>query len=624
VNDTRTEAPGLIPRAVLFGNPERTMPQLSPDGRSLAYLAPADGVLAVWLQTVGTNDARVVARDPARPIRNAHWSPDGSRILFLQDAGGDENFHVFAVDPRSGARVDLTPHPGVMAGIAGLDDDLPDTLLVSMNLRDQRFFDVHRMSLATGTGVLDTENPGDVSDWVADPDLVVRAAVRTKPDGTYGIIVRDAPGQPWRTLLEPAPDDGRLSIAGFTPDGSALYALTSFGANAQRLVRIDIASGVVTALVEDAAYDVADVLISRRTKDVIAARVERERAEWQVIDTDYAADFATLRDALRGDFSITICDRADARWIVAEVRDDASPAFWLYERATRTAVKLFDVRPALAGYTLAAMEPIAFAARDGLELHGYLTRPRGVAGALPMVLFVHGGPWARDVWGYNPVVQLLANRGYAVLQVNFRGSSGYGKAFLNAGERQWAGTMRTDLLDAKDWAIEQGIADPARVAIFGGSYGGYATLAALTFTPDAFVCGVDVVGPSNLNTLLKSIPPYWTTVRGEFTRRMGEDEAFLTSQSPLFMADRISAPLFIAQGANDPRVKIAESDQIVAAMRANARPVTYVVFEDEGHGFARPENNRRFVAAMEAFFAEHLGGRSEPPAPGEEIAGFLR
>ena len=621
---TPAGAPALIPRAVLFGNPERTAPRLSPDGRSLVYLAPADGVLAVWLQTVGADDARVVARDAARPIRNALWSPDGSRIVFLQDAGGDENFHVFAVDPQSGATVDLTPHPGVMATIVGFDDDLPDTLLVAMNLRDARYFDVHRISLASGAAVLDTENPGDVSDWAADAGLNVRAAVRTKPDGTYGIVVRNAVADQWRTLLEPEAGDGPLTIEGFTPDGSALYAITSNGANAQRLVRYDLANAAATPIVEDPAYDVAGVLISRRTKDVIAARIERERAEWQVMDPAYAGDFAALRAALRGDFSITICDRDDARWIVSELLDDASPAFWLYERASKTATKLFDARPALAGYALAPMVPIAFAARDGLELHGYLTRPRNGTGPLPTVLFVHGGPWARDTWGYNPIVQLLANRGYAVLQVNFRGSSGYGKAFLNAGERQWAGTMRTDLLDAKDWAVAQGIADPARVAIFGGSYGGYATLAALTFTPDAFACGVDVVGPSNLNTLLNSIPPYWATVRGEFTRRMGEDEAFLAAQSPLFRADRITAPLLIAQGANDPRVKIAESDQIVAAMRANARPVTYVVFDDEGHGFARPENNRRFTAALETFFAEYLGGRSEAPAADEAIGPFLR
>ena len=614
----------LIPRAVLLGNPERTAPLLSPDGQRLVYLAPADGVLSVWLQTVGADDARVVAKDPARPIRNALWSADGSRILFLQDAGGDENFHLYAVDPSGGDPVDLTPHPGVLAFLVGMDDDLPDALLVGMNNRDRRFFDVHRISLATGEVSLDTENPGDVSGWAADADLAVRAAIRAKPEGSYPILVRDEPSQSWRILVEPGPEEGRTTIVGFTPDGRGLYAITADGANAKRLVRYDVASGAVTSIVEDPTYDVSNVLVSRRTKDLIAARIERDRAEWRVIDADYAGDIAALRAAIRGDFSVSICDRGDARWVISEVRDDASPAFWLYERATKTVSKLFDARPALAHYALAPMTPIAFPARDGLELHGYLTRPLDGSATTPLILFVHGGPWARDEWGYNPFVQLLANRGYGVLQVNFRGSTGYGKAFLNAGDRQWAGTMHTDLLDAKDWAVAQGVADSDRVGIFGGSYGGYATLTALTFSPDAFACGVDVVGPSNLNTLLNSIPPYWQTVRGEFTRRMGEDEAFLNSQSPLFKADRITAPLLIAQGANDPRVKIAESDQIVAAMRANGRPVTYVVFEDEGHGFARPENNRRFVAAMEAFFAEHLGGRSEQPAADEEIAPFLR
>lgn len=621
---TTSAALYIIPRAVLLGNPERTSPQLSPDGGRLMFLAPADGVLSVWLQTVGAGDARVVAKDPARPIRVAFWSVDGSRILFLQDAGGDENFHVFVVDPSGGEAADLTPHAGVRAELLAMDDDQPDTLLVVMNLRDRRFFDVHRISLATGEDALDTENPGDVPEWMADSDLRVRAALRAKPDGSYAILVRDEPSQAWRTLVEPAPDDGGPSIIGFTPDGRGLYVITAYGANAKRLVRFDTTSGAATPIVDDPTYDVGDVVVSRRTKDLIAARIKRDRAEWHVIDASYAADFAALKAGLRGDFSVTLCDRDDARWVISEVRDDASPAFWIYERATKTLTKLFDTRPALAAYALAPMTPVAFPARDGLELHGYLTRPLNASGPLPLVLFVHGGPWARDDWGFNATVQLLANRGYAVLQVNFRGSSGYGKAFLNAGDRQWAGTMRTDLLDAKDWAVAQGIADPARIGIFGGSYGGYAVLTALTFSPDAFACGVDVVGPSNLNTLLSSIPAYWETVRTEFSRRMGDDEGFLNTQSPLFKADRITAPLLIAQGANDPRVKIAESDQIVAAMRTNNRPVTYVVFEDEGHGFARPENNRRFVAAMEAFFAEHLGGRSEPATLEEDVAPFLR
>ncbi|MGA2393676.1 MAG: S9 family peptidase, partial [Candidatus Lustribacter sp.] len=536
----------------------------------------------------------------------------------------DENFHVVAVDPGRGDAVDLTPHAGVRAGLLGVDDDQPDTLLVGLNLRDRRYFDVHRISLASGDGKLDTENPGDVAGWTADTNLIVRAAIRANPDGSYAILVRDQPSAAWRTLIEPTPDDGIPSIVGFTPDGRGLYVITAYGANAKRLVRYDVASGAALPIVDDPVYDVGDVVVSRRTKDLIAARIQRDRAEWHVIDADYAGDFAALRAGLRGDFSVTICDRDDARWVISEVRDAASPAFWVYERAGKALTKLFDTRPALSGYALAPMTPIAFPARDGLELHGYLTRPPNASGALPLVLYVHGGPWARDDWGFNAMAQLLANRGYAVLQVNFRGSAGYGKAFLNAGDRQWAGTMRTDLLDAKEWAVAQGIADAARVGIFGGSYGGYAVLTALAFSPEAFACGVDVVGPSNLNTLLNSIPPYWAPMRTEFTRRMGEDEAFLNAQSPLFKADRITAPLLIAQGANDPRVKIAESDQIVTAMRANSRPVTYVVFEDEGHGFARPENNRRFVAAMEAFFAEHLGGRNEPAAPEEDVTPFLR
>jgi len=305
--------------------------------------------------------------------------------------------------------------------------------------------------------------------------------------------------------------------------------------------------------------------------------------------------------------------------------DDAPDSYVLYDRDARTARVLFHTYPALLDCTLAPMTPTAFEARDGLMLHGYLTLPVGVEPRrLPTVLYVHGGPWHRDRWGYDPDVQWLANRGYAVLQVNFRGSTGYGKAFRVAGNRAWAGTMRTDLLDARDWAIAQGIADPARFAIYGGSYGGYAVLAALAFTPDAFTCGVELVGPSNLITFLESIPPYWETMRSTLHERVGEDEAFLREQSPLFRAADIRAPLMIAQGANDPRVPQRESDQVVEVLRANGIPVTYIVFDDEGHGFADPLNNRRFSAAMEAFLGEHLGGRAEPPTADEAIEAFLR
>ena len=615
----------LIPRDVLFGNPDKTSPQISPDGTQIAYLAPSHGVLAVWVRSVGKDDAHVVAADPKRPIRNNFWSPDGSRVLYLQDRGGDENFHIFAVAPSGGASTDLTPYPGVRAGVDAIDYDHPKTILAQMNKRDPKVFDVYRLDPTTGEATLDTQNPGNVAGWVADGNLVVRAGLVANADASYDVIVRDSATAPWRTLVSNSSDDGAPGPLAFTPDGKGLYIITSAGANAARLMRFDVASGAATVVMADPNYDISNVAISAKSKALIAAAVDGDRSTWTVVDKSYQADFDALHAANVGDFVIDGSDKNDTTWIVGYVRDDASPSYWSYDRRTKQATKLFDTRPDLANYTLAKMTPIAFAAGDGLTIHGYLTTPTGVdAKNLPMVLFVHGGPWARDSWGYSGYPQWLANRGYAVLQVNYRGSTGYGKNFLNAGDRQWAGTMRTDLLDAKAWAIKTGVADPKRVAIMGGSYGGYATLAAVTFTPDAFACGVDIVGPSNLNTLLASIPPYWETGRAQFKRRMGDSVDFLNSQSPLFKADAIRVPLLIGQGANDPRVNIRESTQIVDAMRKKSLPVTYVVFPDEGHGFARPENSKRFNAETEAFLAKHLGGRMEPAASSEAIAAFLK
>ncbi len=616
----------LIPRDVLFGYPEKAAPALSPDGKRIAYLAPHAGSLALWTRTVGDTDDRVVASDPARPIRTAYWSPDGERVLYLQDAAGDENFHLFSADPGGdGAAVDLTPYPDARVQLQANDPQHPDRLLITMNKRDARLFDVYRLDPRSGEAVLDTENPGDVAAFAEDGDLVVRAGVVQHPDGSGELRVRDAAGAPWRTLARYDADDGVPNAVAFSPDGATLYVVTSADANAARLAGYDVASGARSEVAGDPAYDVEHVLVSPKSKRIVAVSVVRERVEWLVLDPGYEADFAALRAQVPGDFNITSSDRDDRSWLVTSLVDVGSPSAWWYDRSARRATKLFATRPALERYTLAAMTPISYAARDGLTIHGYLTVPAGAQPRdLPAVLLVHGGPWARDVWGYNAYAQWLADRGYAVLQPNFRGSTGYGKAYLNAGDREWAGAMHTDLLDAKEWLVAQGIADPRRVAIMGGSYGGYAVLAALAFAPGTFACGIDIVGPSNLNTLIASIPPYWETLRGTFTRRMGEDEAFLTAQSPLFRADAIRAPLLIGQGANDPRVKIPESDQIVAAMRRNGQAVTYVVFDDEGHGFARPENNKRFNAAVETFLHDHLGGRVEPPSPDESIEAYLR
>ncbi|HEV3089001.1 MAG TPA: alpha/beta fold hydrolase, partial [Candidatus Elarobacter sp.] len=535
----------LIPRDVLFDYPEKVLPSLSPDGTRIAYLAPSNGTLAVWTRTIGANDDRVVASDPNRPIRNAFWSPDGNRVLYLQDVGGDENFHLFAADPSGNAEpVDLTPYEGTRVELQSIDLTRPDEILIAMNRRDPQVFDVYRLELRSGTSTLDTQNPGTVAGFADDAQMRVRAGVIQHPDASNEIVVRDDTNSPWHTLARFDPDDGTPDVAGFTPDGASLLAITSADANAARLVRYDLATGARTDIAGDPQYDISGVVFSPRTKTPIAAQVWRDRLEFIVLDPAYEADFATLKQQIPGDVKIESIDRDDRVWLVSSMIDNGSPSSWTYDRETKRAERLFVSRPALERYTLAEMTPVTYPARDGLAIHAYLTTPAGVEPrGLPTVLFVHGGPWARDGWGYNGYVQWLANRGYAVLQPNFRGSVGFGKAYMNAGDREWAGAMHHDLLDAKDWLVAQGIADPARVAIMGASYGGYATLAALAFSPDAFACGIDIVGPSNLNTLLASIPPYWETLRATFTRRMGESEEFLTANSPLFKADAIRAPL---------------------------------------------------------------------------------
>jgi len=394
-----------------------------------------------------------------------------------------------------------------------------------------------------------------------------------------------------------------------------MYLRDSREANAARLVALDLATGDTDILVEDARYDVADVMVHPDTHEAQAAAVERARAEWTVLDDSIRDDFEAIRGLARGDFGVASRDRADENWIVGFTADDGGASYYAYDREKKSGEHLFDARPSLAEYTLARMEPISFTTRDGLTMEGYLTLPPDENREnLPMVLDVHGGPWARDGWGYDPEAQWFANRGYACLQVNYRGSTGYGKEFLNAGNKEWGAKMHDDLVDAVRWAVDEGVADPEHVAIFGGSYGGYAALAGATFTPDLFRCAVDIVGPSNLITLINSIPPYWEPLKAIFTERVGDpetEEEFLKSRSPLFSVDRIGIPMLIAQGANDPRVKQAESEQIVAAMKEKDIAHEYLLFEDEGHGFARPENRLKFYAAAEKFLAQHLGGRVE-------------
>jgi dipeptidyl aminopeptidase/acylaminoacyl peptidase len=616
----------LIARDALFGNPERANVQISPDGKYLSWVAAVDGVLNVWVAPADNPaQARAVTQDKARGIRSYFWSYQPDTLLYLRDSGGDEDFHLYAVDLKTGQAKDLTPFPKTTAQVAGLSPKHPGTILVGMNDRDAQWHDIYKVDLASGTRTLLEKNDAQIAGYIADADYSLKYAQRSRPDGGADVLRRSANGA-WEKFDDiPFEDVLTTSPGGLTLDGRTLYFTDSRGRNTAALFAIDVASGKRTLVLEDARADVGGTLADPATGKVQAVSVDYLRDEWKVVDPAIRADLQKLEAIGPGDVSVNTRTLDDKTWIVAYSAAEAPLVYYRYERGAGTLTKLFSARPKLEGKPLVPQWPVEIASRDNKTLVSYLTLPRsadadsdGKAEApVPLVLLVHGGPWARDSYGYGSYNQWLANRGYAVLSVNFRGSTGFGKAFTNAGNGEWAGKMHDDLIDAVQWAVKQGVTTQDQVAIMGGSYGGYATLAGLTFTPDAFACGVDIVGPSNLNTLLSTVPPYWASFFEQLAKRMGDPRTdagkkWLTERSPLTRADQIKKPLLIGQGANDPRVKQAESDQIVKAMQARNIPVTYVLFPDEGHGFARPENNKAFNAVTEGFLAQCLGGRAEP------------
>jgi len=607
----------LVPRQVLFGNPERVSPRISPDGARLAWIAPDDGVLNVWVNAVGAplTDAHAITADRDRGIRSFFWAHDNRHLLYIQDVGGDENWHLFDVDLTTEAVRDLTPFENVQARVEETDKAFPDHILVGLNIDNPELHDVYRLDLRDATLEKIVENPGFIG-FMADVDFKIRAGMTPLPDGGMVLMVRDTESDEWRPLLEVGQDDALTTEpVAFTLDGTAMWVVSSIGANAGRLVRLDCATGATEVIAEDPQYDVGSVRLHPDTREPQLVVYVKDRADFQILDPALAGDIEALRAVDPGDLNLVGQDDADRTWLAAYMNDDGPVRYYSYDRASREATFLFEHQPALAEYQLAEMEPFSFTARDGLVIHGYLTFPPGVdRHGLPTVLNVHGGPWARDVWGFDAQAQWLANRGYLCVQVNFRGSTGYGKDFVNAGDREWGAKMHDDLLDAVAWLAAQGHADPARVAIYGGSYGGYAALVGAAFTPDVFACAVDIVGPSNLKTLIESIPPYWAPMIAQFHTRVGNpetEEEFMWSRSPLSRAADIRIPLLIAQGANDPRVKQAESEQIVAALTEKGIDHEYLLFPDEGHGFAKPENRLAFFAAAERFLAKHLGGRFE-------------
>jgi dipeptidyl aminopeptidase/acylaminoacyl peptidase len=626
----------LIPRKQLFGNPEKSHARISPDGAQLAFLAPLDGVLNVWVGPAeDPAGARPVTRDTHRGIRSFYWAYTNAHILYPQDRDGDENWHVHSVDLGSGKTVDLTPVEGIAARIQGVSPGFPDEILVGINDRGERqLHDVYRVDISSGARTLLQENPG-FAGFLIDDDYVVRLALTFTPDAGH-LYLKPDPAAGWAEFSKVDPADAMTTHpVAFDRSGSACYLLDSRDRDKSALTSVDLATGKTTLVVESDVADIDGVIVHPTLKHAQAVTFTDARQEWTVIDPEIAGDLDYLATVADGEIQITSRSEDDRIWTVAYAMDRGPVRFYLYDRPARQARFLFSSRRDLEELELSPMHPVAIRARDGLRLVSYLTLPRSSdpvgsgrpAGPLPMVLLVHGGPWARDEWGYNPQHQWLADRGYAVLSVNYRGSTGFGKEFINRGNREWAGAMHDDLLDAVEWAVSEGIAIRDRIAIMGGSYGGYATLVGLTFTPEVFCCGVDIVGPSNLLTLLQNPPPYWMPLMplmkaraGDFTTEDGRE--FLRSRSPLFFVERIRRPLLIAQGAHDPRVKQSESDQIVEAMSERGIPVSYMLFTEEGHGFAKPENRQAFFAVTEAFLAEHLGGGHEPIGDAFEGATF--
>jgi dipeptidyl aminopeptidase/acylaminoacyl peptidase len=615
----------LIPRKVLFGNPERTSPQLSPDGIRLAWIAPHEGVLNVWVAPLradpGENDtvdwsaAQVVTDDHDRGIRMFTWAHDARHLLYVQDTGGDENWRLHDVNLETMQRRDLTPFKDVQVQLLAGNKKFPTEVLIGLNRDNPQLHDVYRLDLLTGDLTLVEKNPG-FAGWVADEDLVVRGAYAPLPDGSMNLMVRDQPGSEWRQLLSiPADDVTTSDVVSFSADGQSLLVVTPLDANTSRLIRVDVATGNIEVLAEDPEADVDGVVLHPDTREPQIVTVEKDREEFIVLDHAIESDLKAVRALHPGDPSISGREHASSPWLVAFTNDAGPVAYYVYDPGAHAGRFLFDARPELNRYQLAAMEPFSFTSRDGLTIHGYATFPPGTDRRdLPAVLGVHGGPQVRDEWGWNPEAQWLANRGYLCVQVNYRGSTGYGKDFVTAGDHEWGAKMHDDLVDAVNYIVDQGWAARDKVAIYGGSYGGYAALVGAAFTPEVFCCAVDIVGPSNLKTLLETIPPYWAPMIAQLYKRVGNPETeadFLWSRSPLSRARDIRIPLLIAQGANDPRVKQAESEQIVAALKDAGIDYEYMLFPDEGHGFAKPENRLKFYAAAERFLARYLGGRFE-------------
>ena len=602
----------LIPLEDLFGNPDQYQLRISPDKTKLSYLKSVNNVLNVWIKTIGKNDDHPITKDTNRGIRSHHWSQDHKHIFYLQDYNGDENWHLYMTNIFTKETTNLTPYKDVQVRFNKHNKFHPEIICFEMNKDNPENHDIYSINIITKELTLLDKNPGNFNQWILTSDLEPKAAISL--DDQAGSTLHLKKDGEWKSILHWSSEETENSSAShFTRDNKFLYITSSIDNNTAQLIKINVETLEQTVIANNKKYEVEDIFTNPNSLEVEAVAFYGSRLEWNILpnNQNLAIDFNIIKKLHHGDFNIGSKSNDNKLWVVSFNQDVGPIPYYIYNRDTKTAQFIFYHKKRLVNYQFQPMNPIEFTSRDGLNIEGYMTYPKNYQSKKsPMVLLVHGGPWSRDKWGYNSEVQWFANRGYACLQVNFRGSTGYGNDFLNAGNKQWSLKMHDDLIDAVKWAIKTGYIDSEKIAIYGGSYGGYAALVGATFTPDVFCCAVDIVGPSNLITLLQSFPPYWKKYIYSFHKMVGNPETeydFLKECSPLFKVDAIKIPLLIAQGAHDPRVKQAESEQIVEKLKEKNIPHTYLLFDDEGHGFAKPKNKLKFYNQAESFLNKHLG-----------------
>lgn len=601
----------LIPLQNFFINPEITGYQISPDGTKFAFLKSYNNRMNIFVQDVGTNEVRRITDSTTRDIRQYSWKNDQT-IIYAQDNNGDENYHIYTTNIQTGVARDITPFPDTRTKIINSLPDNEQEILIVSNQRNPTIFDVYRLNVITGDIIFEVENPGNFTDYKTDNQGVVRIAYgKDVITGNNLIYYRPTGDQAFKLILSTDYRD-HVTVLRFDGANDKIYILSDLGRDRQALVVFNPEQvREECVLLENPYVDIAGAVISKQSNKLLYAYYLTDKFHYFYFDKESQRISEFLKRHFgSNDYKIVSVNKTETKYVILEYSDIKPGTYYYYDSDTGTLAKLTDTAPWLKDELLAHMQPVQYTSRDGYSINGYLTLPKGSKGKnLPVIILPHGGPWIRDYWGFRPEVQFLANRGYAVLQMNFRGSTGYGKAFVNAGNKEWGRKMQNDITDGAKWLIAQGIADPKRIGIFGASYGGYAVLAGLTFTPELYACGIDLSGPSNLFTFIANVPSYWKPTIGQFYEQIGhpeKDAELLREASPIFHVDKIRAPLFVAQGARDPRVKINESEQLVSAMRDRGIPLEYMVKSDEGHGFLKEENRLDFYQAMEQFLNKYL------------------